>query len=63
MGTSAALGEARRKHLPAAQRKLILEHLQARLSIEAFAREVVSNVSGMTGELAQRDNAYYWRWS
>ena len=52
-----------RKHLPLAQRKTLLELVQAKLSIEAFAQEVaLMSIKGLRPELATRDNTYYYRW-
>ena len=53
-----------RKHLPVAQRRLLLEYVQARLSVDAYVHSLErAGTSDLTGEYAQRDKTWYWKWS
>jgi hypothetical protein len=45
------------------QRKLFLAYVHARVSLEAFARSISEQRSGLRAEFATRDNTYYWKWT
>lgn len=59
---SAARRQGSRRHLPAIQRKLLLDYVHARLSIEAFAAELTTHLGGLRSEFASRDRTYWYRW-
>ena len=74
-GRSSPRPEAERRHIPAAQRRLLFELVQARLSVEAFTAELIAvggksrdgdhggtNRGGLKAEYASRDNTYWYRW-
>lgn len=42
--------------------RLLADLVQARLSLEAFARETAEQTSGLRAEHASRDDSYYWKW-
>ena len=47
----------------AARRDLLVEYIHARLSLEAWADEVMRlNAAGLVAENATRDNTFYYRW-
>jgi hypothetical protein len=37
--------------------------MQARLSLEAFAKTTSGQTDGLLAEHASRDDSYYWRWT
>lgn len=43
--------------------RLLADLVQARLSLEAFAKATAERTAGLQAEHASRDDSYYWRWT